>query len=304
LRFYAGAPLRTDTGQPIGALCVVDFKPRTMSERERKLLKLVAEAVMMEVKLRKTSRQLLERTRTMERDLAAARIVQRFLLPSQKQEGEGFNFWHFYHPFDAIGGDFLDSHLRADGSLAALIADVSGHGASAALTSAMVKTVFQRAAVTASGPDALLSAIQLDLSRTTDTGQFITAAASVYDPASRRVHLASAGHPFPILLRGRKAEIVKTVNDLPLLIETEQTYGRKTTLELGPTDRLLFYTDGATEAGGAGGRMLGESGLVRLIESNASLTGGAMLHGLFQGIRSFAGGNLKDDVALVCLEVK
>jgi serine phosphatase RsbU (regulator of sigma subunit) len=311
LRFYAGAPLHSENGQPIGALCVVDFKPRKISVREQRLLQMVADGVMTEIKLRAASRKLLDRNRTIERDLAAARIVQRFLLPPQKQEGNGFTFWHYYHPVDAIGGDFLDTHVRKPGSddcpwgsLALLVADVSGHGASAALTSAMVKTSFQQAAAASCGPAQLLTAVQRSLSQAAETGQFVTAAAAVYDAGERELHMASAGHPQPVLLRRGKGTVINSVNDLPLLIEPDLGYDRHTTMMLEPGDRVIYYTDGATEAMDESGELLGIERFVPMIEAHAGLANGEFLRSLFQAIRGYALGKLQDDVALVCLEVK
>jgi predicted PurR-regulated permease PerM len=51
-RFYAGVPLRAPNGQPVGSLCVLDAKPRKISEREKRLLQVLAEEVMEEFKLR------------------------------------------------------------------------------------------------------------------------------------------------------------------------------------------------------------------------------------------------------------
>jgi methylmalonyl-CoA mutase cobalamin-binding subunit len=48
-RFYAGVPLRAPNGQPIGSLCVMDTKPRTVTERELRLLNLTAEEVIEEI---------------------------------------------------------------------------------------------------------------------------------------------------------------------------------------------------------------------------------------------------------------
>jgi serine phosphatase RsbU (regulator of sigma subunit) len=302
-RFYAGAPLRTDKGHPIGALCVVDNKPRCISDREKLLLKMVADALMTEVKLRKASRQLLERTRVIERDLAAARMVQRFLLPPSVQSGKGFAFKNFYQPAEAIGGDFIDSRLRPDGSLAWMVADVSGHGASAALTSVMVKTIFQHVAPDVAGPAELLTAIERDLSLASESGQFVTAAAGVFCPVTRTVSLASAGHPMPVLLRDGRARLLETVNDLPLLIEPLQIYSRQTVEALDAGDRLVFYTDGVTEASDPDGNMLGVEGFIPMLEAHSPLTDGDYLRSLFHAIRGYAQGRLKDDVALVCLEV-
>ena len=51
LRFYAGVPLRSNN-LPIGSLCILDIKPRRMTEREKRLLEVIGEDVMEEIKRR------------------------------------------------------------------------------------------------------------------------------------------------------------------------------------------------------------------------------------------------------------
>jgi GAF domain-containing protein len=48
LRFYAGVPLRSN-GLPIGSLCILDTRPRRMTDREKRLLEVIAEEVMEEI---------------------------------------------------------------------------------------------------------------------------------------------------------------------------------------------------------------------------------------------------------------
>lgn len=55
IRFYAGAPLRTSTGHAIGSLCVIDTKPRSVSERESKLLQMIADETTAQIENRKPS---------------------------------------------------------------------------------------------------------------------------------------------------------------------------------------------------------------------------------------------------------
>jgi GAF domain-containing protein len=59
IRFYAGAPLRTKSGHAVGSLCIIDTKPRQITAREARLLQLIAETVMAEIKLRQVSRDLI-----------------------------------------------------------------------------------------------------------------------------------------------------------------------------------------------------------------------------------------------------
>jgi predicted PurR-regulated permease PerM/GAF domain-containing protein len=51
IRFYAGAPLKTNTGFTIGSLCVIDTKPRAFSERERAFLRMIADDLMTKIEL-------------------------------------------------------------------------------------------------------------------------------------------------------------------------------------------------------------------------------------------------------------
>lgn len=58
IRFYAGVPLRTPEGHPIGTLCVIDHQPRELSEYQIKTLETLARQVVMQLELRRTSAQL------------------------------------------------------------------------------------------------------------------------------------------------------------------------------------------------------------------------------------------------------
>ncbi len=56
LRFYAGALLRSDGGLLIGTLCVLDWEPRTLTDLQRKTIKVLARQVMAQLDLRRALR--------------------------------------------------------------------------------------------------------------------------------------------------------------------------------------------------------------------------------------------------------
>src|SRR5258708_4715736 len=94
---------------------------------------------------------LLRQSQKMEEELLQARTVQRYLLPPVLIKLPSFRSAFVYHPLHHVGGAFLDILLPPDGQLILFIADVSGHGIPAALSSAMLKTAFLRHASNATG---------------------------------------------------------------------------------------------------------------------------------------------------------
>jgi serine phosphatase RsbU (regulator of sigma subunit) len=307
-RFYAGAPLRSDSGRAMGTLCIMDRRPRHMSNTEIGLLRIIAESVMTEVKLRAANVHLSRRNAQFEHDLAHARALQQFLLPPESvtcaaADGKsGFCVSRLYHPHDHLGGDFIDVQLRDDLSAALLIADVTGHGAVAALTAAMTKAVFARHATKVRTPEQLLTALNTDLFHASPQDQFVTAVAAIIEPHGCQVRLSSAGHPPPILIRERTATTLSPEGDIPLLIEPDLHYERHTTLSISPMERLLLYSDGASEAVNRAGVPLDSEGLCRLVSECPADTGVGFLRCLLSAVSRYADGRLRDDVALMLIE--
>ncbi|MHC5028166.1 MAG: PP2C family protein-serine/threonine phosphatase, partial [Planctomycetota bacterium] len=262
VRFYAGIPLR-DAEKAIGAMCIVDVRPRRMSAREHHLLRLIAEGAMATARLQSASRDLLHRRLQIERDLEQAVEVQRALLPPSVVEGKTWRVEHVYRPVAHLGGDFVDVMQRRDGRWAAILGDVTGHGTSAALTTAMVKTAFRRSAGRVDTPGELLDLMNRDLGEAIAPGRFVTAIAALLSPVSGAVALASAGHPHPVAIGadGGAGRVVEIETGLPLCVSPDPDYPVEAGVILERGERLLFYTDGAVENEDAHGRMLSSPAL-------------------------------------------
>jgi serine phosphatase RsbU (regulator of sigma subunit) len=245
------------------------------------------------------SQQLLERNEEMEHDLMAARAVQRFLLPPESQDFGTCRVTHLYHPLHHIGGDFLDTVVHPSGEILMLVADVSGHGVAAAMSSAMLKTVFVRHAMTTTDPGEILTQIDHDLAGMVRFGRFITALVVAFNPADRTVQVASAGHPQPLLVRNGTTAVVNMETEMPLLTGETPRYPTAARAKLEPGDRLLMYTDGVIEVPDRAGRMLGVDGLSRLVAQVDGSQAGfleTIFERLFFGEFAF-----RDDVSFMCL---
>lgn len=76
IRFYAGAPLETPSGQRVGTLCVIDKVPRSLSDRDNEALRIIARQVVTQLELRKAGVQLRHHS---ERVAAANRMKDEFV---------------------------------------------------------------------------------------------------------------------------------------------------------------------------------------------------------------------------------
>jgi phosphoserine phosphatase RsbU/P len=223
-------------------------------------------------------------------ELTAAREIQRSILPSSMPNIAGLRFDARYVPATMVAGDlydFLELDERRGG---VLVADVSGHGIPAALIASMVKVAVSSQARLADDPPAMLRELNAILTRDVRRG-FVTATYLFFDGLS--VQVANAGHPAPLLLRGREIRELGAVN--PLLGRFKKATYSASTMELQPGDRIVAYTDGITEALNGRGEMFGEERLHALLREGADVIAAVLA---WRGGASDA-----DDLTLVTIDV-
>ncbi len=181
--------------------------------------------------------------------------VQQSLLPEKLPEVPGLAVATSYLTSDQAGGDYYDFLPMPDGRLGILVADVSGHGAGAATIMAMLRAILH----CYSGGDGSAAAVlrfanhRLVASRL--EGNFVTAFFGVFDPATAQLNYASAGHNPPRFLNAATREIrgIEDGAGLPLGIAEDMDIWSEN-LQLSPGDSVVLYTDGITEAFGAGAK--------------------------------------------------
>lgn len=198
-------------------------------------------------------------------ELAMARDIQEGYLPGELEGFPDADFEIYGHVFPArqVAGDFYDFVRTPSGRLAFFIGDVSGKGMPAALFMVAVRTLCRHLVRDVDRPGQLLAKLNAELADDNPNCMFVTLAHGLYDPASGRVLLASAGHPAPYLRRASGA-----VEDVPLKAGRLLGYSDgilefpETNIQLGPGDALSFFTDGLLEA--CTGKRLDMFGLERI----------------------------------------
>lgn len=240
--------------------------------------------------------QLEETCRMLDSELAATASVQRWLLPPPVPLAPGIGVASYYRPAHHAAGDYYDAGPLADGNVGVLIADVSGHGAAAAVLMAILRTVVHdevdRFRITK--PAALLDhaddhfgAIGLP-----SRGSFITAFSGALDAKAGRMTYSCAGHPPPRLWRAANGEVMPIAGacSCPIGILDDPPRHEEESVELDPGDLLIFYSDGITEARSASGEFFGEARLDQVLrELPRSASADAAVQAITRAVDVFAG---------------
>lgn len=133
--FYAGIPLVTPTGYPLGTLCVIDNSPRDLNEAQIKALKSLANQLMSLMEARKISHELNKEQNKIRLGLKYAQFIQDALLPKEKLFKKYFSDHFIFHKsHDEVSGDFYWMRNIGDKNVVA-VADSTGHGVPGAFIS-------------------------------------------------------------------------------------------------------------------------------------------------------------------------
>jgi len=146
----------------------------------------------------------------------------------------------------AVGGDWYDAQRLLDGRVVISIGDVAGSGLAAAITMVAMRQAIRGAAQIHADPVAILEAADRTLRQDTPDCM-VTAFVAVYDPVTRALHYAGAGHPPPLIRRRDGTVVELSAPGLPLGVRRKgDTEPGDLVLERGST--LVLYTDGLIES--------------------------------------------------------
>jgi sigma-B regulation protein RsbU (phosphoserine phosphatase) len=199
-----------------------------------------------------------------------------------------------------IGGDLYDYIALADGRLAVVLGDVTGHGIDAAADMAMAKFVFRSLAREHPQPGDFLAAVNDVVVDEIAPGKFITMLYLLLDPATGELVCASAGHPPPRVVRADGTVEGVAPSGLALGVDGGQAYEEVGT-RLEPGEAVVLYTDGVIEAR-VGTELYGIERLDALLARRRALRPEDVAASVIQAARRFTGGELLDDCAVVVVK--
>ena len=231
-----GVPLLA-AGELIGVLHVGALSSRDFTSDDADLLQIVADRIALAVQA-----SLLEEER------AAARALQRVLLPSELLKVPTLEFAARYVPSAEIGvgGDWYDVFRLPSGRVCIAIGDVIGHGLQAATVMGRLRAAVRSNALHSIHPNEILALVDRDLQHY-EPGSMATILLGVFEPPLDSLQLSSAGHPVPVVTDPDGAAHFVDLNaDPPLGVEADMTRTAVTS-HIPPNGVMLLYTDGLIE---------------------------------------------------------
>src|SRR5262249_27259401 len=136
-----------------------------------------------------------------QQDLLLAEQIQKSFLPEQLPDAPGIEFFTEYRPAYSVGGDFYDVFRLSPRKIGIFVGDVSGKGVAAALLMARVSSDLRAAALAEPEPAQALARVNEAVLERRQHDTFVTAIYLTMDVTTRRVVLANAGHPLPLVKR-------------------------------------------------------------------------------------------------------
>lgn len=248
------------------------------------------------------------RNTIIENELSMARKIQEQLIPSESPT----DFIDFlYKPMEQVGGDFFDFITFPDSDkIGIFLSDVSGHGVPAAFITSMIKTTILQSGDQIESPSELLLYINQMLQEQT-AGNFITAFYGIYNPATKTIIYANAGHPQPYIITSENVTRLKKGKNTAIAIFPNVFLEKSNKAYVNFEDKLpegsklLLYTDGLTETCPINNQepFFENANMLDIFKEFHNNKCDSFLKNLYIKFADFRGGeSFEDDVCIICLD--
>ena len=241
-------------------------------------------------------------------DLSDAKIIQDYFISQDQLSSECFKIHgikqtYIYKPYLKVGGDFLNLKSFSDDKIGFIIADVMGHGVSAALATGVLRsgfTIFSKEF--GENPVELMSHLNGHMYEIF-TSLFATSYYALIEMNSSSVKLSKGGHMHPLIWKSNLNELMPIDLPGPGLGIIPKAQFHELTIEVGKGDKMLFFTDGIVEQRNHEGEMFSHERLEELYIKYCMEKDEYIVESIYSEFNDFCqNSELQDDVTLFLLE--
>ena len=283
-----------------------------MIDRDRVLMhvNLAASLIVRPISLRALTR----RTEHQRNEIESMADIQKLLLPDNPQI-RGLEYAAYWQPAETAAGDYYEmsnltefappDFVHGDADVwGVIVADVSGHGAAAAMEAVQFDAILRtyQGGDGDSPPAAAITYANRYFFSRRNRGHFMSVFALLYRPDTRILGYLSAGHPPILLKRGATISLLGEGDQIPLgVLRDYEFHNNEITLE--PDDIIVLYTDGVTEARNPRDEMFGIDRLRTLVAAGED-SPKALLDNIVAAVQAHQQNPLgADDQTLIVLKI-
>jgi sigma-B regulation protein RsbU (phosphoserine phosphatase) len=240
-------------------------------------------------------RELRKNRDRLDKELAGAARMQQLLLPPVMPPHPTISFGSFYQTSRHAGGDYYDVLTLGDDRFGILVADVSGHGAPAAIVMAMIRAVVHTYPGVADDPPAVLHYINRHFEFLWETPMYATASYAVVDARRGTVKLASAGHPLPLIASADGRVSNPSTDTTMCLLWNELKEIPCVEHPIARGDRWIFFTDGITDRQAVDGTMFDMERLSDAVSRHSRRAPSEIVSAIVSELDAFSGTQEPED---------
>jgi phosphoserine phosphatase RsbU/P len=239
-----------------------------------------------------------------ELDLAAE--FQNTFLPKKNDlhEFTGIKSDYIFMPLLKVSGDFIDITKLEESIYGYFISDISGHGVAAALISSMLKVFFSLYGKDVLSPELLYEILNEEFFTYLNSGEYFTSFYGIYFEEERKFVYTNANHPPPMLKKVNSKHIIPLNTEGFFVGVFKDTKFEEKEVLLEKGDRILFYTDGITEAKNERMEEFGEERLKQLYQDEADSDISDLILKIKETVFEFANGKIEDDITIAIIEIE
>lgn len=255
-----------------------------------------------EKELKNVLEELQVKDRLITKDLQLAKLIQRSLFSYDVQKIKDLDMSILYRPMMDVGGDIYDIFPVMDNYWRIFLADATGHGIQAALTTMIIKTEYDKLRVFSMEPNEILRILNdIYIVGYHNLSSFFTCIIVDIDLRNNMIYYASGGHPDNFLYRNDELILLKAGGKL--IGARDGLQWELKSMDFNSGDRLLLFTDGLFEEFSPEETLLGEDELKKIFKQNMKYQPIDMTVQIEKAIETWIGGReISDDITLLVID--